>query len=52
MELSSLYVETGLGISFATIAKDLPVLKQRKLSFVSLSHLFEPGYIALVMRGR
>lgn len=50
VELSSLYVEAGLGISFATIVKDLPGLKQRKLEFISLSHIFKPGYIAVVMR--
>ncbi len=50
VELSSLYVEAGLGISFATIVKDLPELKQRKLEFISLSHIFKPGYIAVVMR--
>lgn len=50
VELSSLYVEAGLGISFATIVRDLPALKQRKLVYVSLNHLFDPGYIAVVMR--
>lgn len=50
IELSSVYVEMGLGISFARIVRDLPALKQRKLEFLSLSHLFEPGHIALVMR--
>ncbi|MEW6423577.1 MAG: LysR family transcriptional regulator [Bacillota bacterium] len=50
VELSSLYVEAGLGISFATVVRDLPGLKQRKLVFVSLGHIFEPGYIAVVMR--
>lgn len=51
VELSALYVEHGLGISFATIDKDqLPALKQRKLEFISLSHYFEPGYIAVVFR--
>ena len=50
VELSSLYVEMGLGISFATIVKVLPELKKRKLAFLSMDHLFKPDYIAVVMR--
>jgi DNA-binding transcriptional LysR family regulator len=50
VELSSLYVEMGLGISFATIVTDIPELQQRKLAFLSLDHLFKPDYIAVVMR--
>ncbi|MGD9082017.1 MAG: LysR family transcriptional regulator [Desulfobacterales bacterium] len=50
VELSSLYVEMGLGISFATIVTDLPELKRRKLEFLSMDHLFKPDYIAVVMR--
>jgi DNA-binding transcriptional LysR family regulator len=50
VELSSLYVETGLGISLATVVRDLPVLKQRKLEFLGLDHYFKPDHLALVMR--
>lgn len=50
VELSSLYVELGLGISFATVVGDLPLLKQRKLGFVSLSHYFSPEYITVLYR--
>lgn len=50
VELSSLYVEMGLGISFATVVKDLPELKKRKLEFLSMDHLFKPDNIAVVMR--
>ena len=50
VELSSLYVEIGLGISFATIVKDLPELKQRRLAFLPMDHLFKPDYIVVVMR--
>jgi DNA-binding transcriptional LysR family regulator len=50
VELSSLYVEMGLGISFATIVKDLPVLKRRKLAFIPLGQVFKPDHIAVVMR--
>ncbi|MGA8179903.1 MAG: LysR family transcriptional regulator [Desulfobacterales bacterium] len=50
VELSALYVEMGLGISFATVVADLPQLAQRKLRFLSMDHLFKPDYIAVVMR--
>jgi DNA-binding transcriptional LysR family regulator len=50
VELSALYVEMGLGISFATVVTDLPQLAQRKLRFLSMDHLFKPDYIALAMR--
>ena len=50
VELSSLYVEMGLGISFATVVKDLPEFKKRKLAFLSMDHLFKPDYIAVVIR--
>ena len=50
VELSALYVEMGLGISFATVVTDLPDLKQRELRFLSMDHLFKPDYIAVVMR--
>jgi len=50
VELSSAYVEMGLGISFATVAMDLPGLKKRKLEFLPVDHLFKPNYISLVMR--
>ena len=50
VELSALYVEMGLGVSFATVATDLPESTQRKLRFLSMEHLFKPDYIAVVMR--
>jgi DNA-binding transcriptional LysR family regulator len=50
VELTSLYVEIGLGISFATVVRDLPALKQRKLEFLPMDQLFKPDYVALVMR--
>jgi len=50
VELSTEYVEMGLGISFATIVVDLPQLKQRKLEFLPINHLFKPDHIAVVMR--
>jgi DNA-binding transcriptional LysR family regulator len=50
VELSSFYVEMGLGISFATIVKDLPELKKRKLAFLPMDHLFKLDYIVVVTR--
>jgi DNA-binding transcriptional LysR family regulator len=50
VELSSLYVEMGLGISLATVVRDLPALRQRSLEFLSLDHYFKPDHIALIMR--
>jgi DNA-binding transcriptional LysR family regulator len=50
VELSSLYVEMGLGISFATVASELPLPEKRKLAFIPLSHYFPEDYIAVVMR--
>jgi len=50
VELTSLYVELGLGISFATVVRDLPALEERKLEFLSMDQLFKPDYIAVVMR--
>jgi len=50
VELSSLYVEMGLGISLATVVRELPGLKNRKLEFLPMDHLFKPGYISVVMR--
>jgi DNA-binding transcriptional LysR family regulator len=50
VELTSLYVEMGLGISFATVVRDLPALKERKLKFLPMDQLFKPDYIAAVMR--
>jgi DNA-binding transcriptional LysR family regulator len=50
IELSFLYVEMGLGISFATIVRNLPTLVQKKLAFIFLSHYFESDFITIVMR--
>ncbi len=50
VELSALYVETGLGISFATLVKDRPGIKDRCLAFIPLDHYFPPRWISVVMR--
>ncbi len=50
IELSSLYVEMGLGVSFASIVKDLAVLKKRNLSFVSVGHLLPLEHLCVITR--
>jgi len=50
VELSALYVEMGLGISYATITPGLKHLEERNLAFISLSRYFPPDYLAVVMR--
>jgi DNA-binding transcriptional LysR family regulator len=50
VELSSLYVETGIGVAFATVVRDLPALTRRLLKFISLDHLFQADYLAVVAR--
>ena len=51
VELTGLYVEMGLGISYATIApRVLKHLEDRNLAFISLSRYFPPDYLAVVMR--
>jgi DNA-binding transcriptional LysR family regulator len=50
IELSSVYVEMGLGVSLGTVIKDLPALSRRQLEFLPLGHLFKPDHIALVLR--
>jgi DNA-binding transcriptional LysR family regulator len=48
VELSARYVETGLGLAFATLARGLP--HPRRLAFIPLGHYFKPDHLALVMR--
>ncbi|MDD3579996.1 MAG: LysR family transcriptional regulator [Desulfobacca sp.] len=50
VELSSLYVEMRLGISFATMVRDLSRPQPRQLAFIPLPQYFKPNYLALVMR--
>lgn len=50
IELTSVYVEMGIGVSLGKIVRDLPALKHRKLEFLPLGHLFGPERIALIMR--
>ena len=48
MELSARYVETGLGLAFATLARGLT--QRRDLAFIPLDHYFKADYLALVLR--
>ena len=48
--LSARYVEAGLGISVVAMGFGLKRLKNRKLAFIPLDNLFDPDYIAVVMR--
>ncbi|MDR3586427.1 MAG: LysR family transcriptional regulator [Desulfosporosinus sp.] len=50
VELSSVYTEMGMGISFATILKERPNIENRNLRFISLNHYFEADYVTLAMR--
>ncbi len=50
VELSALYVEMGLGVSFATIVLGLPVFKQKRLGYVPLSHLIPAEYLCAALR--
>jgi DNA-binding transcriptional LysR family regulator len=50
VELSSLYVELGLGISFATVVKGWPLTEPRPLALLPLSGYQAPDYIALIHR--
>jgi DNA-binding transcriptional LysR family regulator len=50
VELSSLYVELGLGISFATMVRDLPLAGQRSLAFLPMRHYVAPEFIAVILR--
>ncbi|NJD57048.1 MAG: LysR family transcriptional regulator [Nitrospirae bacterium] len=50
VELSSRYVEAGIGISFARIASGLNPLRGRAIAFLPLTEYFEDDYLAVVSR--
>ena len=50
VELSSRFVEKGVGISFATIIEDNHLLKGRALKFIPVDHLLPSGRMAIAMR--
>jgi DNA-binding transcriptional LysR family regulator len=50
VELSARYVETGLGLAFATLARGLQRSRLHHLAFIPLDHYFKPDHLALVLR--
>lgn len=50
VELSSLYVELGLGVSFATVVKGRPVTEPRALALIPLTAYEDPDFIAIIHR--
>jgi len=50
VELSSRYVEAGIGISFATIAEGVNPLTERQLKCIPMSRYFEGDHISIVCR--
>jgi DNA-binding transcriptional LysR family regulator len=50
VELSSLYVELGLGISFATVVKGWPLTEPRALALIPLAAYGAPDFIAVIHR--
>ncbi|MDP2157941.1 MAG: LysR family transcriptional regulator [Nitrospirota bacterium] len=50
VELSSRYVEAGIGISFATIAAGVNPLTGRHIKFIPMSRYFESDYISVVCK--
>jgi DNA-binding transcriptional LysR family regulator len=50
VELSALYVEMGLGVSFATLARDLPEMSRPNLAFLPLERYFKSDHLAVVRR--
>ncbi len=50
VELSALYVEMGLGVAFATLARGARPLTARNLAFIPLKRYFKPDHLAVVLR--
>jgi len=50
VELTSRYVEMGLGLGFASVVRELPELAARKLEFLPLNHYFPDDYLAVLQR--
>ncbi len=50
IELSSIYVEMGLGVSFASIVKGLPVFGERRLEQIRMDHYLPVENICVAMR--
>jgi DNA-binding transcriptional LysR family regulator len=50
VELTSVYVAMGLGISFARVSEELVGQGRGELAFIKLDHYFPPDYIAVALR--
>lgn len=50
VELSSLYVEMGLGVTFASIVRDLPIFEKRRLDCIPLNQILPSEYICIASR--
>lgn len=50
IDLAMQYVKKGVGIHITVLQNDLEGIDQSELSFIPLSHLFEPDNLALVVR--
>lgn len=50
VDLTSVYVELGLGVAFAGIVRGLPSLVERELEFVPMADYFDHDYVSVVMR--
>ncbi len=50
VELTSRYVEMGLGVSFASVIRQLPGLQERPLEFLPLNHYFPDDHLAVIQR--
>lgn len=50
IDLAMQYVIKGIGIHITVLQMDLEGIDQSKLSFIPLSHLFDPDNLALVVR--
>lgn len=50
VELSSLYVELGLGLCFAMVGSHRASTLRSTLTFIPMDHYFDPEHVAIVMR--
>ena len=50
IELGSIYVEMGLGISIVPSGFGLDSVKRREVEFIPIDYLYQSDYIAIVMR--
>lgn len=50
VEINARFVEMGAGISFATVASDIDVLKGMEIEFIPLGHYFKPDFLSAFTR--